>query len=53
MDILLRGDPYCVLGDICGDDGVSSEVVAFSVGSIFDVLCGSGFSGGAREIYEQ
>ena len=44
VDILLRGDPYCVLRDLCGGDSVSSEVVAFVVGSISD---GSGFSGGA------
>ena len=30
-----------------------SEVVAFAIGSISDVLCGSGSSGGACEIYEQ
>ena len=33
VDILLRGDPYCVLRDLCGGDGVS-EVVTFAIGSI-------------------
>ena len=32
---------------------VFSEVVAFAVSSISVVLCGSEFSGGAREIYDQ
>ena len=50
VDILLRGDPYCVLRDLCGGDDVSLEVVAFVVGNMSDVLCGCGFPSGAREL---